>query len=56
MSEEKRQSVSQTLAGIDRQLSKGAEQFEELQRERQLCVAQLAEIDSILARLTAGGP
>jgi hypothetical protein len=55
MSEEKKRSVSETISRIERKLSNAPEQEEVLQRERQLCVAQLDEIDSFLARLTDGG-
>ena len=55
MSEEKRRSVSETISRIERKLLNAPEQSEELQSERQSCVAQLDEIDSFFARLTAGG-
>jgi hypothetical protein len=55
MSEEKRRTVSETIARIEQKAANAAEEAEELQNERQACAAQLHEIDSFLARLTAGG-
>jgi hypothetical protein len=55
IAEEKERSVTETMSRIERKLSNAPEQSEELQRERQSCVAELAEIQSYLARLGAGG-
>jgi len=55
MLEEKGRSVSETVSRIERKLSNVPEQSEELQREWQSCISQLDEIESFLARLTAGG-
>jgi hypothetical protein len=55
MAEEKERSVTETISRIERKLSNAPEQSEELQRERQSCVAELYEIQSYLARLGAGG-
>lgn len=54
MSEDRRQSVRETLTRIERISART--QSDDLQKEMQSCLEELREIDGFLARLVGHGP